>query len=227
MIATSTAGVPFTPQWRAGQDDAPVFLIRPASILERGQFEATLAGPPYNAGRVFPWDLAAAAEEAARALLDGEHLGQVLEALAAMRQTLDMDALPLEQKQLLTAIDPVLSDHWPEYAELRRRDARRAELLPTLAVKHFLKGWDWGDRAFTFGKDGLVSDETLRALGVFEMRAIGLEAYRLMNAEEQLPLSPPPSKSGPAPPTSPAEKPRRSVVKGGKSATVSGRKTRA
>jgi hypothetical protein len=221
MIALSTAArIPFTPPWLADQADAPVFHIRAGSVVERGQLEAVLAGPPYNAGRVMPWDLADAAMDAARHLLDGEARGQVIEALQAMKASLGLATLPPEQRQLLIGVDESLMAAWPEYAALRQREARRDELLPLLAAKHFLVGWDNFDAEFVTDKDGRPSDDTLRALGMFILPMVGREAYRLLYAEDQRPLSPPPSKSGPDPMTSPAASAPRSAAKGGKSATA-------
>lgn len=228
MIPTSLAAVPFTPSYLSALAAAPVFHLRPASIVQRGSFEAMLAAPPFNAGRVYPWDLASAAEDAARALLEGDDLGAVLAALSALRQVLDADKLEAEQRQLLAAIHPILAEHWPDYAALRRQEAQREELLPIMAAKHFLTGWDYDGKAFATGRDGLVTDDALRQLNVFEVRTVGLEAYRLMYAEEQRPLSLPPSKSGPVPAPSPAGARPRSAAPGGKSkARASGLKTRA
>lgn len=224
---TTTEPVRFTPPFMAGQADAPVFLIRAGSVVERAQLEAALAAPPYNAGRVFPWDLADAAADAARALLTGDDLGLVLEALAAMKASMGLAALPVEQRQLLSGVDEALTAHWPEYAELRQQEARRNELLPLLAAQRFLVGWEGVETPFTLGKDGRASDASLRALGQFLLPLVGREAYRLLYAEEQRPLSSPPSKSGPGPVTSPAVGDRRSTVKAGKSPASSGRKTRA
>jgi hypothetical protein len=217
VIALSTSEpVRFTPPFMAGKADAPVFLIRPGSVVERAQLEAALAAPPYNAGRVFPWDLADAAADAARALLDGEYLGQVLDALAAMKASLGVGDLPDEQRQLLVGIDDALTTEWPEYAALRQQEARRNELLPLLCAQRFLVGWEGIEAPFTRGKDGRASDDALRILGQFFLPLVGREAYRLLYAEEQRPLSQPPSKSGPGPAISPAAEKRRSGAKAGK-----------
>ncbi len=227
MIALSTTEpVRFTPPWLAGNADAPVFLIRPGSLIERAQLEAYLAGPECNAGRVFPWDLADAASDAARALLDGDDLGQVLEALATLRGARGLESLPQDQRQLLVAIDGALMQAWPEYAELRAREARRQELLPLVACQRFLVGWEGFETPFTPDKHGKPSESSLRVLGSLFLPAVGMEAYRLLYAEEQRPLSDAPSKSAPARPISPAAGVRRSAAKAGKSPVRSGRKTR-
>lgn len=228
MIALSTAEpVRFTPAFLQGRDDAPVFLIRPGTLIERAQLEAELAGPPYNAGRVFPWDLADAAADAARALLSGDDLGQVLDALATLKQAQGIETLPQEQRQLLVAIDTALMQEWPEYAELRSREARRQEILPLLAAQRFLVGWEGFDTPFTTGKDGRPSETALRVLGALYLPSVGYEAYRLLYAEEQRPLSASPSKSGPDRVTSPAAGAPPSAARAGKLTAKSGRKTRA
>ena len=221
MIALNLAPVRFTPGWLcdaagAPNPGAPVFFVRPGTLIDLGQVDAELAGPPYSAGKVFPWDLVTAAEEAARALLDGDALGQVLEAFAALRAAgFDINAVPDEQKQLLKAIEPALAT-WPDYGELRRREARREELLPLLCAKRFLTGWDNLETPFAAGRDGFVTDAALIGVPEFQRRSVGVHAYNLMQAGVHRPLSPPPSKSGPAPKPSPAAKPRRSAAKAGK-----------
>lgn len=228
MIALSTTEpVRFSPPWLAGQDGAPVFLIRAGSVVDRAQIEALLAGPPYDAGRVFPWHLADAAADAARSLLDGADLAQVLEALTAMKSAMSIDKLPTEQRQLLVGIDSALAAAWPEYAELRRRDARRDEFMPLLAAQRFLVGWENFAAPFVTGKDGRPTDDTLRQLGQFFLPLVGHEAYRLLYAEQQRPLSSPPVKSAPTRPVSPAVARRRTAAKAGSSTASSGKKTRA
>jgi hypothetical protein len=216
IALTTSEPVRFTPPFMAAQADAPVFLIRPGSVVERAQLEAVLSAPPYNAGRVMPWDLADAAADAARALLDGEYLGQVLDALAAMKASLGLAELPLDQRQLLIGVDESLTAHWPEYAALRQQESRRDELMPLLACQRFLVGWENVKAEFTRGKDGRISEDSLRALGPFLPRVVGNECYRLLYAEDQRPLSLPPSKSGPGPVISPAGKKPRSAAKAGR-----------
>lgn len=228
MIALSTSEpVRFTPAWLAGRDGAPVFMIRPGTLTERSQLEADLASHPYNAGRVYSWDMADVATDAARALLQGEDLAQVLEALAALRGSAGGE-VPLEHRQLLIGIDGALMEAWPEYAELRAREARRTEFLPLVAAKRFLVGWEGLDTPFTTDKAGKASDDALRALGALFLPAVGMECYRLLYAEAQRPLSEPPSKfAGSGLTTSPAAGARRSAAKAGKSTGKSGRKTPA
>lgn len=233
LALNTTTPVPYTPSWQcdpatgAPRPGAPVFHIRPGGIIDRGQVDAELAGPPYNAARVLPWDLIAAAEAGVRQFLDGDDLAQVLEAWGALREAVfDLDKLPPEQRQLLIAIEPALCN-WPEYGELRRREARRDELLPALCVKRFLVGWDHPGAVFATGKDGLVTDGALFQLADFERRAVGLYAYSLMQAEHHRPFSPPPLNAAPAPPPSKAGAKRPSAAKAGKSTASSGRKTLA
>jgi hypothetical protein len=227
MIALSTSKpVRFTPSWLDGQDGAPVFLIRPGSVIERGELESDLASHPFNAGKVYPWDMANVAGDAARALLSGEDLATVLEALGHLRGGQEMAALDADTRQLLIGIDGALMDAWPEYAALRKREARRTEFLPLLAAKRFLVGWEGLEAEFSADKDGKASDAALRALGPVFLPAVGMEAYRLLYAEDQRPLSAPPSKSGPGPETSPAASKRRSAAQAGTSRARSGRKTR-
>jgi hypothetical protein len=200
MIPTSSAAVPFTPPWYLGQggglrDGAITYRLRPGSVIDRGLFEGAMAGPPFNAGRVFPWDLIDAAERAAAQLLDGDALGQVREALAAWRANVTSpQALPPETVQLLAGIENALRT-WPEYGELRAAEARRTAVLPVVAAQWFLVGWQGLDAPFTTGPGGKASDAALAAIPAPDLNALGWHAYNLMYAEQHRPLSPPVSTS--------------------------------
>ena len=198
MIPFSAAPAPFVPLWYLDQSgtprpDARTYLLRPGTITDRALFEGVIAGPPYNAGRVFPWDLITAAENAVTHLLDGDARGQVLEALAAQRANiLSPETLPPEHTQLLAGIEMALRT-WPEYAELRAAEARRAHVLPMLAAKWFLAGWEGIDQPFTLGPDGKASEAALAAIPAHDFNALGWHAYNAMYAEQHRPLSKPPS----------------------------------
>jgi hypothetical protein len=231
MIALNAAPQPFTPPWyiqgSVPRADAVTYLVRAGTIAERAMFEGVIAGPPWNAGRVFPWDLIDAAERAVRQLLDGDSLGQVLEALGAWRANLlTPEALPAEQRALLDGLEMPLRAI-PEYANLRAIEARRSQILPMLAAAWFLCGWQGNDAPFTLGPDGKASEASLQRIPAPDLSAIGWHAYNLMYAEQHRPLSPPPSTSESSPlPSSVAGSPRAGKA-GGKSAGASGRKIRA
>lgn len=225
MAPPALTTLPWTPDHLVGAPDAPVFLIRPGTMTERVTFEAMLAAPPYRAGRVFPWVLADTAIAAARSLLDGEQLGQVIDAFTALKKLDGVAGLPIDQRQLVIGIEGALTAAWPEYAELHAQLQRRLEIMPLLACRQFLVGWDRFDAEFVTDKDGRPTDDTLRAMGPFFMPLCGHQAYNLLYAKDQFPLSPPPSNAGPAPVISPAAKPIP-MAGAGKSTAPSGKKTR-
>lgn len=221
MIAFTAAPQPFTPSWYCNKDGSPragarTYLVRPGGITDRAMFEGAIAGPPFNAGRVFPWDLISAAENAVTHLLDGDARGQVLEALAAWRANmLTPEALPPATAQLLAGVEIALRS-WPEYAELRAAEARRTHMLPTLAAKWFLAGWQGFDAPFELGPDGKASDASLLAIPAPDLNALGWHAYNCMYAEQHRPLSQPPSTSAATRPRSGAGGSRRAAKAGGK-----------
>jgi hypothetical protein len=207
MIALSTAAVPFTPPWSLDQGGAPLpdartYLVRPGTVADRAMFEGAISGPPWNAGRVFPWDLLNAAERAVMELLDGHSQALVLDALNANRDNLATpEQIPAHQAQLLAGVEIALRS-WPEYAELRAAESRRTHILPMLSAKWFLVGWQGIDAPFTTDRDGKASDAALAAIPSHDLNAIGWHAYNLMHAEQHRPLSKPPLKSGAARPRS-------------------------
>jgi hypothetical protein len=225
MITASAAPQPFTPPWCLGQDGSPLpgartYLVRPGGIMDRAMFEGVIAGPPYNAGRVFPWDLITSAEGAVNHLMAGDDLaasrGQLLDALAAWRANmLTPEALPADVVQLLAGVEMALRTY-PEYAELRRAEARRTQVLPVLAAKWFLAGWQGIDAPFQLGPDGKVAESCLIAIPAPDLNALGWHAYNSMYAEQHRPLSPPPSTSGGTPPRSVSGGKRQKAAVAGK-----------
>ncbi|OYZ15638.1 MAG: hypothetical protein B7Y35_06100 [Sphingomonadales bacterium 28-64-96] len=230
MIPTSAAPQLFTPPWYlqdgAIPPGAPVYLVRPGSIADRAMFEGVIGGPPWNAGRVFPWDLIDAAERAVTALLDGDARGQVLEALATWRANMATpEAIPHETTQLLAGLEMALRT-WPEYGQLRAAESRRTHALPVLAAQWFLVGWQNVDQPFTLGPDGKASEASLSSIPAPNLNALGWYAYNLMYAEQHRPLSPPPSTSEGSPSPSSAAGSRRVGRAGGKSKDGSGKRIR-
>lgn len=201
MIPASAAPQPFTPPWYLDQGgvpraDARTYLVRPGTVADRAMFEGEIAGPPWNAGRVFPWDLITCGEQAVSHLLDGDYRGQALEAMATWRaNVLTPEAMPEETRQLLAGIEMALRV-WPAYGELRRAEARRTHVLPMLAVRWFLAGWQGVEQPFALGPDGKASEASMAAIPVHDLNAVGWHAYNLMHADQHRPLSPPPSTSG-------------------------------
>jgi hypothetical protein len=231
MIYTSAAPQPFTPPWYLKDGStppgAPVYLVRPGSIADRAMFEGVIGGPPWNSGRVFPWDLIDAAERAVTALLDGEARGQVLEALATWRANMATpEAIPDETTQLLAGLEMALRS-WPEYGQLRAAESRRQHALPVLAAQWFLVGWQNVHQPFGLGPDAKASEASLQAIPAPDLNAVGWHAYNLMYAEQHRPLSPPPSTSEGSPLPSTAAGSRRVGRAGGKSMGASGKKTPA
>lgn len=219
MLAMSTNHVRRTPPWlcdkRTGAPlpGAPVYFIRPGGAGDRAMFDADLAGPPYNAGRVFDVELFDAMSEAVAEWLSGDDLGRAAEVIGLARagrleRNTPAAALFIEIEQACLK-EP---GGWPLYKALVARRARRETFAPFLAAQRFLCGWEGvttgaGDKAtpvpFAAGPDGQASDASLKVIPEMELLFIGREAWGMLRlTDEQIKNSDAPSTSKPAPRTS-------------------------
>lgn len=206
-----------------GKADAAVFLAKVPSLDERDLFEAELAGPPWNAGLVFEFQLLEALEEAARAWLDGDSLARTDAAIQARRSQQELDQ---GQQAIMLSLEQNAGRAWPAFQHLEQRRQNRHVLGPALAIRRFLRGWENFDAPFVVGADGCPTDETLGHLGRIERQLVGrliLNGLHLTADEGN--GSAPPSKSSAGQKTSQAAGDRQTAGRAGKSGTGSTRKT--
>lgn len=199
ILASTTEPVRFTPAWREQDADAPVYLLRAGSVLERSQLEAELAGP-LRAGRVFGFELREAVIGGVQALMkDDPDQDRVLALLGDEQE--EGATLSDADARLLTEVRGVLAQHWPPYGDLIAQLERRREMAPLAAFRRFCTGWEGGAPGkHEYGRDGLVTDAALRRLDPLELMAAGNHAYELLYAggQEGNSARPAPSESGPA-----------------------------
>jgi hypothetical protein len=135
------------------------------------------------------------------------------------------DALDPRERQQLIDARAVLSEHWPEYRELRAQAARREALIPLLAFRRFCTGWENVAEPFERGPDGLVSLAAIGKLPALELRTVGTFAYRLLSPAGELGNFARPSSSDSGPATSSSDAPSpvagKSPAKGGKKTPAS------
>lgn len=189
----------WTPPWRDGEEDAPVYLIRAGSVADRAMFEAELAGE-HQAGQVYAPDVAAAALAGINFLLGDDP--EKDEIVALVHAEAAGEQIQPEQRQSLARVRRALSLYWPEYGELVAQTARRRELLPLVAFRRFVVGWEGPEVPFSRGRDGFVSDAAMQQLNSTDIIGAGAHAYGLLYAGDQKRNFPQPSPSAEAPPTS-------------------------
>lgn len=212
MILSSTAraaALKFTPKWMEGQADAPVYLLRAGTVMERELMEAELAGE-YQAGSVWQPELRDAIC-AGFAALGGDDA----ETLLALAEAHFSGAIedPAQQAVYDEALS-VLALHWPDYRRLVAQSERREAIIRLVAFSRFCCGWenvraaDGSAVEFKRGADGRVAEAALARIPRFEMQAAGAAAYRLqypeLSAEKN---SAPPSPSADGPEISTADAP--------------------
>ena len=237
MILTSTTGAePFTPPWElteAGdpRPGAPVFHLRSASVIERGQMEAELSGQ-HRAGRVRGYELRQAMQAGVATLLaDDPELDAVIAAIAAAGEAEAAGTeMPEREAALLKQVAGVLVEHWPDYRELVAQAERRREIAPIVALRRFCTGWDsvTDDKGepvpYERGLDGLVAEKALGKLSHLELLFVGNRAYAIQYAWGQAGNSPQAAVSESVLTTSPSDAASKAA---GRSPVKGGRKTRA
>jgi len=207
-----------------------VFWLKPATVIERAEFEAEIAGE-YRAAQVYPFQLSAELANGVAALLpDDPGAVQRVHALAlAEDQASDLDPMPAEDVAALSTMRDLVEQHWPPYRALVKQTARREQLTPIVALQFFCTGWENvtdqdGDAVpFVRGPDQRVSLDALGRIDPLTLRAAGLHAYRIQYGGGAEKNSEPRSNAEDGPPTSTST---AATPKAGRSRAKSGPKTR-
>lgn len=216
----STALQKWQAPWAEGPAD-PVYYFKPATVEERELFESEASG--FRAGRVFPWDLQNAFFGGLKALLpdDPENIDRLTE--INQRAAAGEEISPAEMAELQEVTD-ALTQYWPAYRSLVEQAARREAIMPVLAVRRFMQGWervtdaDGQPVVLKRGIDGRVSDDCMKVMDAITIRTLGLTIYNHLYAVGAEKNSAPPSKSG-------SDRKTSGRAGRGKSAKTSGTKT--
>jgi hypothetical protein len=166
--------------WRASWiTPSPAITWRRASVIERDMFEAEVAGE-HRAGRIMPWEWQSAFVEGMRALLPDDPEGARLIELAQLRAK--GESLDATDAALLRQAEEVMHEHWPDYRRLRAQEERREAVLPVLAFRRFVTGWEGltdGEGApIIFAQSlGVVADDVLAQIPPIIIKACGITAY--------------------------------------------------
>jgi hypothetical protein len=200
---------------------SPVYFGRVAGVTDRALFEAELSAPPWNAGRVFDFQLVDALEASVQERLDPELAAPLLDVLMRLRH--DPGSLTVNDRGVIAEMEEAESQRPGAYASLLAARRRRASLLPLLALRRFLTGWDRPE-PFVLAHDGGPDEATLELIPETERLWLGsqLWARQKVQPDEGKP-SPSPPPSPPAPATSKAGGGRKTAGRAGKSRAKSTR----
>lgn len=221
--ASTTAEGPFIPHWLREEAAPPTFHLRAGSLIDRALFEAELSGE-FQAGRVWPFELAQTLAEAFRAI-GGDDAGELLDLVQRelAHTTGSGEALTDAEQATLDGARQIAIQHWPDYAALVAQMKRREELLPILAFRRFCTGWENVPPPFQRGIGGIVADAAMKRVKPLQLRAAGIEAYNLQYLDEEAEKnSEAPSLSNASPPTIDLG---AASTEGGASAPTTGTKT--
>lgn len=209
MVAISTAAQSWRPSW-VDEAEAPTFTWRAPTVTERELFEGEMAR--HNALAVFPWDIATAFREGlAHLLADDPEEAERLEEIRS-RQVAGEALTPVETGLLAETI-AALMQYWPGYRLVVEQQARRETLLPLVAFRKFVTGWEGkvgpeDELPCTRGIDGMIKEEIVGQIDPSYMRSLGVTIYNGMYARGAEKNSAPPSPSVGDPPTSTTTTPR-------------------
>jgi hypothetical protein len=222
MVAISTAPRTWRPEWLG--EETPTFTWRVPTVIERELFEGGMAA--YNALAVYPWHIAQQFRAGLSALLpadpdEAERLDELRTRQSAGEELSAADVASLDEAT------GALMQYWPGYRLIVAQASRREAVLPLVAFRHFVAGWEglsFKGEPVTIarGLDGLITDDVMARIDPMIIRALGIEIYGAMydrSAEKNF-VPPSPSDDGPR-----TSKPK--TRKGGKSAPTSGETTPA
>lgn len=175
-------------------DPPPVYLIRPATVLDRAAFrrDMTAVGARYHQKAAQISALRRALQEVAPANLD-----QLLADIDAVEAGGDLAKAALPA---VAEIEQKIARADPRYAELIADNEHWLEVAPHLAFRRFVAGWENVSVPFA-QRGGLVAEATAEALPADHVVSVGYEAIRLFSPtkdEEKNSAPPPPSPSGQA-----------------------------
>lgn len=209
MLPTDTSEIErFIPE-----SSSVTYLIATPSVMERARFKRDLVA----AGATFHDDAAllAALRDDLRAVHPA-NLDHLLELLDQFEALADTDADP-PLAAAVADIERLGRVAAGRYAALLGERAFFNDVLPIIAARLFLVGWEGTDTPFARA-NGLTADRTLGLIPEATLRQIGARAFARMvltgDLEKNSP-SPSPSPSNPTP--SPVGTSRRTAAKGGAS----------
>ncbi|MBN8843254.1 MAG: hypothetical protein J0H88_08395 [Sphingomonadales bacterium] len=220
MVSISTAPRSWRPEWML--ENVPEFTWRVPTVIERELFEGSMA--EHNALAAFPWAIDAQFRAGLEALLPDDP--EKVENLADMRDRVSSGTSSLTAKEMALYDEAVeaVREYWPGYRQIIAQASRRESLLPTMAFRKFVTGWDGvtfkGEPvSFSRGIDGMVTDDALACVEPTIIRALGLKIYSAMydRSAEKNSEPPLPSEGG-------RKNSKAKTLKVGKSARTPGRK---
>lgn len=192
---------PYTPQALQEQAGAPVFMIKPPTLMERIRYNRDLT----ELGARMP-----RREEMLTALRAGVSL--IIEpadrpALEALLDAAQSDTLEEGDKASLTELENLMRDHYPPYAKLCAVQGFWFSTAPIMAFRRFVVGWQ--NAAQPFKRVGDLIPEAL--LEQFDLNIItevgwaGLLQSRLSEADAKNSPSPSPLDESPLPSAMPSQ----------------------
>lgn len=179
-LPTSTKTVDrYIPPFYEGQDDAPVYLLRTPSLIERAAFRRDLraAGATYSSDE----DLFEALREGVRAI-DPVNRDELLADVDAIAES-GIENASGELRARVGEIMRQVRAFYPRFAGLEGDREYFMQVMPIVACRHFLLGWENLDAPFE-RKNGLTSDHCLQQLPDRDLYAVGFHALSLMNVSE-------------------------------------------
>ncbi len=196
-----------TPARCAGQADAPVYLIRPARVMDRMLHARDVRA----AGSRFPGkeEMLAELRRGIEQVVAEESRPLLLELVDAEQTgTLSPDDAPAWAE-----LERVLTMNWPPAASLVAERQLHLQITPYLAFRRFVTGWE--NVAVPYRKSvDLISEDVMEALPIEDVLEAGWAALlRSKMAEAEQKNLPSPSPSGDSlPPLSEPDLPTEEAV---------------
>lgn len=168
--------LPFTPV-----EGGATYHIAVPTILQRHAYrrDVVAAGARYPSDK----DLLEILRAGIRAVVRDDAQGPLIdlvdnyEAVSGDPQKLADDPDLLKD---IAEIEETIAKHYPAYAEAQADRTYWLGVAPIIAFKHFVRGWDGLDTAYT-ARGGRVADECLEQVPEADVLAVGWKILGLMN----------------------------------------------
>ncbi len=167
-------------------DTRPAFLLRMASLMERGAFDAELEGR-HQAAPVPAFVMLDTAIAGVHALA-GEEAPELEQLLRSVNSESGPAEISEAEQAQIAEVQAILSKSWPPYRQLVEQNARYRNLMPLLAFQRFVDGWenvegtDGKPVEYARDKGGNIPDAALRRIHPALIYAVGNRAHNFQYA---------------------------------------------
>ncbi|MGB4101073.1 MAG: hypothetical protein WBK91_04115 [Alphaproteobacteria bacterium] len=175
MILSANQISRFTPDKYAGKDNAPVYLVKAASQMEKMQWrrDCSLAGARFSSDAILFEEIRSGIET----IIEPQERPELLE-LLDQQQAGNTDGFTDQEKKTWLVLLQTLFDLHQPYREIQVARDYALEVMAYHAARRFLVGWENVPGEFK-RQNGLVTDVALENIDDGDIQQIGWHAVTM------------------------------------------------